>query len=131
MAEVMYYCLEVSEFKLLSYYYVQLQTNTFGKITYLLIPSSCGFNRFPALSNKDGFGIKQSTKVDMPLNKEKKNFDGWLVGVLWHINPCGLFNAKSLYIYIYIYIYNFIYNLNYLLTLNASDFKPSSECKNL
>ena len=26
--------------------------------------------------------------------------------VLWHINPCRLFNAKScLYIYIYIYIY--------------------------
>ena len=29
---------------------------------------------------------------------------GWLVDFLWHINPCGLFNAKScLYIYIYIY----------------------------
>ena len=31
---------------------------------------------------------------------------GWMVGVLWYINSCGLFNAKScLYIYIYIYIY--------------------------
>ena len=29
-----------------------------------------------------------------------------MVGVLWHMNPCGLFNAKPcLYIYIYIYIY--------------------------
>ena len=31
---------------------------------------------------------------------------GWFVGVLWHINPFGLFNVNSwLYIYIYIYIY--------------------------
>ena len=30
----------------------------------------------------------------------------WFVGwVLWHINPCRLFNAKSSFIYIYIYIY--------------------------
>ena len=28
----------------------------------------------------------------------------WLICVLWHINLCGLLNAKS-YIYIYIYIY--------------------------
>ena len=29
----------------------------------------------------------------------------WLVWVLWHINHCRLFNAKSsIYIYIYIYI---------------------------
>ena len=37
---------------------------------------------------------------------------GWLVGcVLYHINPCEFFNAKScfIYIYIYIYIYLFIY----------------------
>ena len=29
--------------------------------------------------------------------------------VLWHINSCRLFNAKSCFIYIYIYIY--IYDL--------------------
>ena len=33
------------------------------------------------------------------------NFVGWLVCVLWHINPCQLFNVKSSHIYIYIYIY--------------------------
>ena len=27
-----------------------------------------------------------------------------LVGVLWYINPCELFSAKSCFIYIYIYI---------------------------
>ena len=60
----------------------------------------------------------------MPLNKEtKKNeyrsvertttqetgsntltFYKWLVYISWHINPYGLFLAKSCYIYIYIYI---------------------------
>ena len=34
-----------------------------------------------------------------------------LVGcILWHINPCKLFDAKS-YSYIYIYIYIYIYDL--------------------
>ena len=31
--------------------------------------------------------------------------NGWLAGcILWHINPCGLFDVKS-YLYIYIMYY--------------------------
>ena len=68
----------------------------------------------------DGLGIKLSTKVDTPLDKEAKpntsnciedekerDFQcqellqalqavvGWLVRVLQHINPCGLYDCKS------------------------------------
>ena len=61
----------VKEFKLQWFYYVHVQTNTLGKSTISFIPTPAKGEIIPLLSfNKDGFGIKYSMKVDMPLNKE-------------------------------------------------------------
>ena len=63
---------------------------------------------------------KRGEKLNIDLgvvnfNKELKEDDaervGGLVGILWHINPCGLFKTNlslSLFLNIYIYIYIYI-----------------------
>ena len=35
--------------------------------------------------------LDRSAEVD---SDQIKTLFGWLFGILWHINPCGLFNAR-------------------------------------
>ena len=62
----------VNEFEFQSLY-VHFRTNTLWKcIISTSYSPSYGLKSFAAVLLKDGFGIKQPTKVDMPLKKEAK-----------------------------------------------------------
>ena len=61
----------VNEFELQTHYYVQFRTDTFGKGKNSFIPSVMG-QIVPLLSfYKDGFNIKEPTKIDVHLNWRK------------------------------------------------------------
>ena len=62
----------VSSFDIQSHYCIHFRTNTFGKGMKPLIPPAMCKVASPLSFYKDGFGIKQTTKVDMPLNREHK-----------------------------------------------------------
>ena len=73
MGKVLNCNLEVSEFELPSRYYVYFQTNTFWERHWTsLILLAMGLVVSLLFFNKDGFGIKWPSKVDMPLKKETK-----------------------------------------------------------
>ena len=62
-----------SEFKLQSCYYIHFQTNNLGKCMNFFILLSYELNStITIIFYKDGFGIKETTKVDMPFKKETK-----------------------------------------------------------
>ena len=62
----------VSEFVLQSRYYVHFRVNTLEKGMNPLILPAMGWIVPLMFFSENSFGIKQPTKVDMPLNKETK-----------------------------------------------------------
>ena len=60
----------VSEFELQLRYYIHFRTHTIGKDIKQLILPTIGYIVRLLFFLENGFGIKQPTMVDMPLNKE-------------------------------------------------------------
>ena len=58
MVKVLNRCLEISEFKLQSRYYIYFWTNTLGKSMNLVIPLVMSYIELLLFFYKDGFGIK-------------------------------------------------------------------------
>ena len=74
MAKVLVCGLSVTEFELQSNYYIHLRTNTLEKGMNLFIPLPAMYKMISVLFfYKEGFGIKQPMKVDMPLKIETKS----------------------------------------------------------
>ena len=72
VANVLDCAIVIGEFEFLSRYYAHFLTNTIGKDINPFIPSAMAGIVPQPLFYKVGFGIKWSTNVDMPLNKETK-----------------------------------------------------------
>ena len=80
----------VTEIEFQSHYYVPLRINTFAKGMNAFISPAMGWI-VPLMSfQKDDFGIKKPTKVDLLLNKEIK--DQTIIGTLSFL--CYIFNKE-------------------------------------
>ena len=61
-----------SEFKFLSYFHIYIRSNTLGKKYEFCILPAMGKIESPQLSYLEGFGIKETIKLNMLLNKRYK-----------------------------------------------------------